>query len=173
MAQSNDQDDSDQMRNDEIFALSEIFSDTCKKEDNDVITFDIQEPEFKDKKIQFQVRFIKSYPKSSKPDFMLIADWLTDDLIKTINDKFDEIWNENLNQPIIYLWIEAIKEIVLKWLEDKEEESKEDEKIDYDYKKIEQNFTKLNVTNKKGKFNQIKKFEYTSLNSSNKNFFLF
>lgn len=52
--------ESEQMRKDEIFVLCEIFSEISKKEaeDENVITFDIEEPEFNNKKIQFQVRFI-------------------------------------------------------------------------------------------------------------------
>lgn len=161
----------DQIRKDEIFALSEIFSDTCQKEPeaDDVLTFYIEDADFNNKKIKFQVRFIglyisliipflvliiffffkfikiqkiDSYPLVNKPDYLIIADWLPSDLEKILKEKLNEIWNENLNQPIVYLWIESIKENVLKWFE----ENKKDKS-----KEIVKNFHELNISNFKEK----------------------
>lgn len=142
---ANEPDDLDQMRNDEIFALCEIFSDTCTKEDDDVLTFEIAEPEFASKKIRFQVRFIESYPASSKPDHMLIADWLPNDLIESIKIKLDQVWTENENQPVVYLWIEALKECVLKWLEECDKQA-DGQKTDL--KQVEEQFDKLDMSYK-------------------------
>lgn len=146
-------DELDEARKDEIFALCEIFSDSCTKESDTVITFAILEPEFGGRKIDFQVRFIDSYPRCSKPDFTLTADWLPKELTKEIDDKLEEAWNENLNQPIVFLWLEAIKETVLRWLENEssncqslgdKEEDKEEE-ID-DLNEIEESFDQLNMS---------------------------
>ena len=141
----------DEARKDEIFALCEIFSDSCTKESDTVITFAIFEPEFGGRKIDFQVRFIDSYPKCSKPDFTLIADWLPKELTKAIAVKLDEVWNENLNQPIVFLWLDAIKETVLSWLENESSScrslaDKEEEPSIDDLNEIEHSFDQLNMS---------------------------
>lgn len=146
-------DELDEVRRDEIFALCEIFSDSSRKESDSVITFDICEPEFGGKKVEFQVRFIESYPRCSKPNSTLTADWLPSELTKAISDKLDEVWNENLNQPIVFLWIEAIKEAVLNWLENKSSLSdenpsgkEEEPTATDDLNEIEQDFDQLNMS---------------------------
>lgn len=151
---ANEPDELDEVRRDEIFALCEIFSDSCRKESDSVITFDIREPEFGEKKVQLQVRFIESYPRCSKPESTLTADWLPSELIKQIDDKLDQVWQENLNQPVVFLWIEAVKEAVLKWLEDEsdlsgenpgEEESNPSDDLN-EFDEINQDFSQLNMS---------------------------
>lgn len=141
----------DEARKDEIFALCEIFSDSCTKQSDSVITFAILEPEFEDRKIDFQVRFIESYPRCSKPDYTLTADWLPTELTKEIGKQLEAVWSENLNQPIVFLWLEAIKETVLKWLENESlncgnRSGKVEERTTADLDEIEQDFQQLNMS---------------------------
>ena len=133
-------DDFNQMRNDEIFALCVLYSDSCTKENENAITFSVLESDFKDKKIKFQVKFIDSYPKERRPDYTLTADWLPTKQIELLKYRLDELWNENLNQPIVFLWIESMKAIVLKWLEEADNSNGGDEAI----KEIEEDLNRLN-----------------------------
>jgi E3 ubiquitin-protein ligase RNF14 len=57
------------------------------------------------------VHYHEQYPSSIySPTFVLSSCYLSRQYLQTMCQVLDQIWEENLSQPIVYLWIECLKE---------------------------------------------------------------
>ena len=78
------------------------------------------------------VHYHEQYPSSiDAPNFVLSSYYLTHKSLRNMCQVLDHIWQGNLSQPIVYLWIEGLKEQFLTinelCLTDAEEEEEEEE----------------------------------------------
>ena len=61
--------------------------------------------------IVFTVHFHEDYPSSTEPPtFVLSSFYLSYSYLQQLCEKFDRIWKENLRTPIVYQWIECLKD---------------------------------------------------------------
>lgn len=58
-----------------------------------------------------------TYPSESSPFFQLSSIWLNETQLTSLSIKLDEIWNENLNMPVLFTWFEWIKENLIEYLD--------------------------------------------------------
>ena len=57
------------------------------------------------------VHFHENYPSSRySPTFVLSSCYLSHEYLKNICQTLDKIWEQNISQPIVYQWIECLKE---------------------------------------------------------------
>ena len=57
------------------------------------------------------INYHEQYPSSIDPPiFVLSSCYLSEEYLQNMCRKLDQIWEENLSQPIVYLWIECLKE---------------------------------------------------------------
>jgi E3 ubiquitin-protein ligase RNF14 len=57
------------------------------------------------------VNYHEQYPSSiDSPTFVLSSCYLSREYLQNMCQKLDKIWEENLSQPIVYQWIECLKE---------------------------------------------------------------
>ena len=46
--------------------------------------------------------------------FVLSSYYLSHDILQHMCEELDKLWEQNISQPIVYLWIECLKEQFLK-----------------------------------------------------------
>jgi len=57
------------------------------------------------------VNYHEQYPSSiDSPTFVLSSCYLSRQYLQNMCEKLDKIWEENLSQPIVYQWIECLKD---------------------------------------------------------------
>lgn len=60
------------------------------------------------------INYHEQYPSSIySPTFVLSSCYLSREYLQSMCQKLDAIWEENISQPIVYLWIECLKEYFL------------------------------------------------------------
>ncbi|CAF3736331.1 unnamed protein product [Rotaria socialis] len=121
-----------QQQEEELLILKSILGDAIVDLDNDNIQFEID--------VEFQlatpfylnlihdsnhlstliqnlppliltIHFHDEYPSSQdSPTFVLSSCYLSCEFLQKMCQKLDEVWEQNLGQPIVYQWIECLKE---------------------------------------------------------------
>lgn len=56
------------------------------------------------------------YPSKSAPSFQLECIWMTDTQIEILSENLNNLWSENIHEPIIFLWYSSLSSQALDWL---------------------------------------------------------
>lgn len=100
---------------DEVEALSSIFNDQFKIEDeinhkySIIIKDNHENSQFT---ITLQVTFPPEYPSDSPPIYQINASWLRGEERQRLQTCLDEIYCDNLGESLIFLWTEKIREFL-------------------------------------------------------------
>lgn len=110
------------LQKDEIAAISAIFGDDwiCEDVDNRAYSIELKrEPGANcDKFIRLGLKFPEDYPSKSPPIYEISAPWMSRKLKTQMKTSLDKIYEDNLGESIIYLWVEKAKEYLFKEVND-------------------------------------------------------
>ena len=109
---------------DELSALSSIYGEDFVTVDTDSKVYRVEirpigiEPiETKpmesfdsDKIISFEFKLPNDYPSHSPPSYMISAPWMARDVKSQLIVSLDQIYQENIGEPLLYLWIEKARD---------------------------------------------------------------
>ncbi|XP_065161873.1 protein IMPACT-A-like [Atheta coriaria] len=88
--------------------LSSIYADEWKKEIDGENSYSIQiNPD-----VKLYVTLNDSYPSEGPPIYSLLAPTLSKYLKHKIAEEFDTLYLDNLGEPVLFQWIEKLKELV-------------------------------------------------------------
>ncbi|KAF5303983.1 hypothetical protein FQA39_LY01768 [Lamprigera yunnana] len=94
-------------QSEEIEALHAIYgSEWCKEPDIDKSYYIQITPD-----IQLSVTLNLDYPSSKPPSYQLLAPTLTKEQKSHLSKEFDEIYKINFGGPVLFQWIEKVKEV--------------------------------------------------------------
>ncbi|CAH0546202.1 unnamed protein product [Brassicogethes aeneus] len=108
-------------QSDEIEALKSIYDDQWVIEDIES-TYSIEI----DKNIKLYITLSPDYPSEKPPNYELLAPTLSAKQKDLVAEKFQEIYNDNKGEPIIFQWIEQLKEIAVQKESDESGSTKTD-----------------------------------------------
>nr|XP_022917535.1 protein IMPACT-like [Onthophagus taurus] len=91
----------------EVEALEAIYGDEWKREESDK-SFSISI----NKDVQLYINLSEKYPLESPPTYVLRAPTLDGETKRKIANAFEDIYLENIGGPVIYQWIECLRENV-------------------------------------------------------------
>ncbi|CAK8681911.1 unnamed protein product [Clavelina lepadiformis] len=97
---------------DEIEALSSIYENEFYVVDETSRVYKISICDTTKFKIDLQVVLPPTYPSYTAPKYELHAPWLKSHNRSTLQDKLDKVYQENVGQSVLFMWVEAIREFV-------------------------------------------------------------
>jgi len=92
----------------EVEALCAIYGSDWKKEHGIDDSYCMQIT----REVHLFITFNQDYPSNRAPSYQLLAPTLTGEQKQRINAEFDEIYRSNLGGPVLFQWIEKLKEVV-------------------------------------------------------------
>ncbi|KAI4470192.1 impact-related [Holotrichia oblita] len=104
---------------DELEALSSIYGSDWKEESDSSCYFSIEI----DDNVKVYITLNSEYPSNSPPSYQLQAPSLDRSTKQQISNGFEEIYLENIGGPVIFQWIERLREIVSDWKEKQKKET--------------------------------------------------
>lgn len=106
------EDENGQFQSDELNALSAIYGDDFVVEEesgsNRVCYVNLRNPDNPVVEMKFEFRLPTEYPLCP-PIFELNCPHMKASDKRNLSSKLQDIYLDNLNQPILFLWIEAVK----------------------------------------------------------------
>lgn len=108
--------DNEEMKNDEIMALSAIYGDDWKVENLDTSTFSLRifsenDPD-KIHPSTIEFRLQQKYPSEAKPMITISAPWMSREDKSMLIDDIDTICDEHLGKNVLYMIIEKVKQFI-------------------------------------------------------------
>ncbi|XP_013384550.1 E3 ubiquitin-protein ligase RNF14-like [Lingula anatina] len=67
--------------------------------------------------IVLNFQLVPDYPSKNPPNFTLSCKWLSKEQLTRLCKKLDEIWLENENQEILFLWMSFLKDDAMEYLQ--------------------------------------------------------
>ncbi|XP_013012678.1 protein IMPACT isoform X2 [Cavia porcellus] len=107
----------DQRQNEEIEALSAIYGEEWCVVDDHARVFCIRIGDDKDHPkwtICLQVMLPNEYPATAPPIYQLNAPWLRGQERVNISNSLEEIYIDNIGESILYLWVEKIRDVLIR-----------------------------------------------------------
>ncbi|KRT83378.1 hypothetical protein AMK59_4375, partial [Oryctes borbonicus] len=104
---------------DEIEALSSIYGSDWKEESDSGCFFSIEV----DDNVKLFITLNPEYPSNSPPSYQLLAPSLDRRTKQKIGNSFEQIYLENIGAPVIFQWIECLREIIGDFKEEHEKET--------------------------------------------------
>ena len=88
--------------------------------------------------VRFHLEFPSTYPEKNPPIYLISCDYLPSSTLIEIADRLDNVWTPN--EPIVFTWIELIKEDLAKRYErfylSSDDDEREDPRIFTNYHRI-------------------------------------
>ncbi|GJQ68389.1 hypothetical protein Trydic_g16979 [Trypoxylus dichotomus] len=130
-----------EQQKDEIEALGSIYGSDWKEESDSGYFFSIEVID----NVKLFITLNPEYPSNSPPSYQLLAPSLDRSTKQKISNSFEEIYLENIGGPVIFQWIECLREIIGECKGEQEKESAHDESQSEDDEK--QNKAKMDSRN--------------------------
>ncbi|UJR14050.1 hypothetical protein I4U23_001047 [Adineta vaga] len=125
-----------EIQRDELDALASILDETALEIDKDVKTtsgtigvevtlpdeFYIEYHTNQRRRVQYLppifLRFTlpNDYPSVSPPSYQLECIWMTDEQLQVVKENLNNLWLDNSNDPILFLWYTSLNAQTLDWL---------------------------------------------------------
>ena len=120
---------------DELSVLSSIYGKDFNLNSNNLFDIRIYCDEEEWWAVTISALLPLTYPSKDAPVFEIHTECLSADELNTIHNELELLWNKNLGSPILYIWVEKIRELLVEkyesaklfiesTIEDKERESK-------------------------------------------------
>ncbi|XP_004465194.1 protein IMPACT isoform X2 [Dasypus novemcinctus] len=109
--------DSNQRQNEEIEAMAAIYGEEWTVVDDSAKVFCVRIDDNKEDPkwtLNLQVMLPNEYPEAAPPIYQLNAPWLGGQERMDLSNSLEEIYIQNIGENILYLWVEKVRDVLMK-----------------------------------------------------------